>query len=61
MVFDSGLIGLILWLAVIGALVLIAMFAAWLVQVRARRIPPKHRWDTRVPHGVTEQSDEGAR
>ncbi|MGQ0775512.1 MAG: hypothetical protein ACT4NY_13995 [Pseudonocardiales bacterium] len=61
MVFDRGLGELVLWLAVIGALVLIAMLAAWLVQARARRTLPKHRWDKRVPHGVTGRSGEDAR
>ncbi|MGQ0775726.1 MAG: hypothetical protein ACT4NY_15130 [Pseudonocardiales bacterium] len=40
MVFNGGLWGLVLWLAVIGAFVLLAILAAWMVQARARRIPP---------------------
>ncbi|MGH3930272.1 MAG: hypothetical protein ACRDTF_09890 [Pseudonocardiaceae bacterium] len=61
MVFDRGLIGLILWLAVVGVLVLMAMFVVWMVQARASHIPAKDRWDKRVPYGITGQSGEGAR
>ncbi|MGQ0778659.1 MAG: hypothetical protein ACT4NY_30315 [Pseudonocardiales bacterium] len=62
MVFNGELWELVLWLAIImSALVLLAMLVAWMVQARARRTLPKHRWDKRVPHGVTGRNSEGAR
>lgn len=60
-VVDRGLWGILLWLVVIGALVLMAVLAAWMVQARADRTRPEYRGDTPVPQGVTGRSGEGAR